>query len=756
MAELKQKLSCSRIVTLTGAGGVGKSRLATHVAWTLRRAFPDGVHLVELGKVRDPSLVPQTVVNTLGIQDRSMRDPSTVLVDYLSARRALLVLDNCEHLLDACAHLTATLASAAPGLRVLATSREPLRVAGEHVWPVPALSVPPPEWSDLPPGSAAKTPAKQYEALTLFEQRGAAVSPGFRLGPDNEAYVARLCQQLDGVPLAIELAAACMRMLTVEQILERLTKRFSLLTAGDRAGQMRHHTLRAAVDWSFELCTEQERLLWARGSVFVGEFDLDAVEYICADEMFPPEEVFTALMGLIAKSIVSRIVDDQDYHYRMLETIRQYGHERLAESGDEDNLRCRHRDYYLRLAEQCDSECSGSNQAHWIRRLRAERFNIWVALDFCATTPGEARTGLHMASALCFMWTAGGFLRSGRHWLDRMLSLNTEPTHERIRALWINGWLAHLQGDYASSVALLDESRELALLCNDDVGLTYAIQFLGDTENWHNNAERALPLLEEALERHRASGQWNAIALQIFPLRIHTAHLLGKTDCATELLRECQALCAPLGECWTLSWTEWSAAIARWAAGDLEKASEYLRESLRKKGELNEWLGIACCLSLLACVAAAGGDAHRAAVLFGASDTMWELADRMLYGIEKLLDWVRHSTQLSRKALGKKAFEAAYQQGERMTQEEVIAYALGDKRPHQASTAAAAPAPLLTKRELEVVALIAAGMSNKQIAASLVISQRTAESHVENILTKMGLTSRTQIAAWHSQQKDSP
>lgn len=748
-------LSRSRVVTLVGAGGVGKSRLAIRVAWTLRRAFPDGVYLVELEKVRDPSLVPQAVVNALGIQDRSMRDPDTVLVDYLSARRALLVLDNCEHLLDVCAHLTATLARAAPGLRVLATSREPLRVEGEHVWPVPTLSVPPPEWPDLPPGSAAKTPAQQYEALTLFEHRSAAVSPGFRLGPDNEVHVARLCQQLDGVPLAIELAAACMPVLGLEQILERLTKRFSLLTAGERAGQMRHHTLRAAVDWSFDLCTEQERLLWARCSVFVGEFDLDAVEHICADEVLPPDEILTALMGLIAKSIVSRIGDDPNCHYRMLETIRQYGYERLANSGDEDGLRRRHRDYYLRIAEQCDSESSGPNQAHWIRRLRAERFNTWVALEFCATTPGEARIGLHMASVLWFLWTAGGFLRDGQYWLDRMLSLNTESTHERIRALWISGWLAHLQGDYASSVALLNESRELALLCEDDVGLTYAIQFLGDTENWHNNAERALPLLEEALGRHRASGQWNAIALQIFPLRIHTAHLLGETDRATvtALLRECQALCAPLGERWTLSWAEWSAAIARWAADDPEKASEYLGESLQKKGELDEGLGIACCLSLLACVAAAGGDAHRAAVLFGASDTMWELADRTLYGIETLLNWVRQSTELSRKALGKKAFQAAYRHGARMTQEEVIAYALGDKRSHPAATATAAPAPLLTKREWEVVALIAAGMSNKQIAASLVISQRTAEAHVENILIKTGFTSRAQVAAWHTQQE---
>lgn len=475
------------------------------------------------------------------------------------------------------------------------------------------------------------------------------------------------------------------------------------------------------------------------------------MEYICADELLPPDEVLTTLMGLITKSIVSRIVDDPNYHYRMLETIRQYGHERLAESGDEDELRRRHRDYYLRMAEQCDGESSSSSQAHWIRRLRAERFNIWVALDFCATTEGEARTGLRMGSALWLLWTVCGFLRGGQHWLDRMLRLDTEPSPERIRALWISGWLMHLRGDYSASVALFHESRELALLCNDEVGLTYANQFLADTENWHGNPERALPLLEEVLARHRASGRWNAIALQVFSLRIHTAHLLGETDCATELLRECQTLCASLGERWTLSWTEWSAAIAAWTAGDPEKASEYLLESLRKKAELDEPLGIGCCLSLLACLSVADGDARRAAVLFGASDAIWELADRALYGIERLLGWVRRDTELSRRALGKKAFRAAHQHGKRMTREEVIAYALGGKRSRPVSTAAAALAVPLTKRESEVVALIAAGMSNKEIAASLVVSQRTAECHVENILTKTGFTSRAQIAAWYSE-----
>src|SRR4030088_89150 len=311
MAEVKRALSTSRLVTLTGVGGTGKSRLALHVAREVRRAFADGVCLVELAKCQDPSLLGDTVAAALGLSDLSNRDPVTVLVCYLADKHCLLVLDNCEHMLAGCAHLVAELLPAAPGLRVLATSREPLGIIAEHVWPVP------PEASS--PGAGW---GQRYEALALFGQRAAAVVPGFALNEGNVVAVARLCQRLDGLPLGIELAAVRLRVLSVEDILARLEDRFRLLTTGNRAAPARHQTLRAAVEWSFELCTNLERTLWARLSVFAGEFDLAAAEEVCAGEGVLAEDVFTGVAGLVEKSLLTKREGAPVARYEMLQTIR--------------------------------------------------------------------------------------------------------------------------------------------------------------------------------------------------------------------------------------------------------------------------------------------------------------------------------------------------------------------------------------------------------------------------------------------------
>ena len=315
------------------------------------RAFPDGVWLVELASLRDGSLLDDAVAAALGLTDLSNRDRDTVLVGYLANKRLLLVLDNCEHLLSDCAHLVATLLPAAPGSRVLATSREPLGMGGERVWPVPPLSVP----DESVPGESA---GHGYEALVLFEERAAAVVPGFTLNRDNEKSVARLCQRLDGLPLAIGLAAVRLQALSVSEVLARLEDRFRFLTCGDRAAPARHRALRAAVEWSFDLCTELERTLWARLSVFAGGFELAAAERVCSGDGLPSVEVFTALAGLVEKSLLITGTEAPVARYRMLETISQYGHERLT--NDEDVVvRRRHRDYYLRLCEEAEACGSG-------------------------------------------------------------------------------------------------------------------------------------------------------------------------------------------------------------------------------------------------------------------------------------------------------------------------------------------------------------------------------------------------------------
>jgi predicted ATPase/DNA-binding CsgD family transcriptional regulator len=768
-ADVKHELSSSRLVTLTGVGGTGKSRLALHVARELRRAFPDGVWLVELAKLQDPSLLGDTVAASLGLRDLSNRDSETVLVSYLADKQLLLVLDNCEHLLEGCAGLASKLLSTAPRMRVLATSREPLGIAGERVWPVPPLSVPP-KASALGAGSG-----QEYEALALFEERAASVGRGFALNQGNGAMVTRLVQRLDGLPLAIELAAVQLRVLSLEDILARLEDRFRLLTVGNRAAPARHQTLRAAVEWSFDLCTELERTVWARLSVFVGEFDLAAAEEVCSGDGVPVEEVFTGVVGLVDKSLVTKDQDATVARYRMLETIRQYGWEQLGKE-KEAMLRRRHRDYYLSLCERAEADWFGPNQVRWLNLLEAEQPNVRAALEFCLTHPGQARTGLRMAGALYWYWMVRA-LRDGRLWLDRTLACDPEPTHERAKALWADGWVT-ISGsvtgtDTSRASALLEECSALAERLGDRAALAKASQFMGVTSWIANRFPDAVAHLEKALEQHRAAGApESTIAMALHHLATGVA-LLGDADRAVGIAEECIRRCKAHGESWTRSWGLWSLVVARWRQGDYRQADLHASECLRLKRRLNDQLGVPFCVEFLALVAIVNNDAERAAVLLGISDAMWQPISglRSTGDIQTPptvfqvgaggprprgeiipVDLIDQCRARARETLGRPAFEAAYQRGKHFTSDAGAAYALGEPTALPSASTPASELPRLTRREREVAALVAQGMSNKDIAAELVVSQRTAEAHVENILTKLGFTSRTQIAAWIAEQ----
>jgi predicted ATPase/DNA-binding CsgD family transcriptional regulator len=760
-AEVKRALSASRLVTLIGVGGVGKSRLALHVAHELRRAFPDGTWLVELAAVHEPALVPRAAAAALGLLESSAREPEASLTHYLADASALIVLDNCEHVLDAAAELVTALLSATSRVRVLATSRAPLDVGAEYVWPVPPLSLPALPASPAPvpapavalfpvPGPAVKG---QHEALDLFEARAAAVLPGFRLGPQNQDTVARLCHRLDGVPLAIELAAVRLRALSAEQILDRLEDRFQLLTAGMRDGPPRHQTLRAAVEWSFELCSESERLLWARCSVFAGEFDLDAVESVCTGEGLAVGDAVTGVARLVDQSVLAREGDAGGRaRYRLLETIRQFGAQQLASAGETEPLRRRHRDYYLRLAEQSDADSCGPRQGHWVGRLQAERANFWAALDYCLTTPGEARTGLRLAAALWFYWIGCGFVRDGRYWLGRALAADTESSPERARALWTAGWIAFLQGEHEASTGLLEQARDLARQLGDETALTYATLFLGNTAAFGARPEEGLALLDEARARLRRSGRWTAPGLLAFTASVQAQTLLGRMDQAVALRDECQVISEPLGERWALSWLNWNLSVGWWAVGDLRNAQASAMQALRLKRALGDQLGVPFCLELLAWVAGSDGEPRRAAVLFGAVERPWQRIGRPLVAAETLLGWSEQAKARVLGDLGGRAYEAARKQGARMRQDDVIAYALREKAAADAAPSSAA-GPQLTRREQEVAGLVAAGLSNKDIASRLVISQRTAEGHIDHILTKLGFNSRAKIAAWAAERR---
>jgi non-specific serine/threonine protein kinase len=464
--------------------------------------------------------------------------------------------------------------------------------------------------------------------------------------------------------------------------------------------------------------------------------------------------VFTGVSGLVEKSLlIKREGGAPVARYRMLETIRQYGREQL---GDEKELvvRRRHRDYYLALAEQSDAESCGPHQKDWGDRLHTERANFWAALEYSLSPPGEVRMGLRLAAALWFYWVARGFVRDGRQWLNRALAADTDPTLDRARALWITGWIAFLQGDNAASLQLLREAMAVAEFVGDETELTYAIQFLGAAELWAGNLPRAAELLDDVLSRYDGRTTWTAPALFVFTQRGQTAGLLGDVEQAVELRDECHAICAKLGEQWVLSWTEWNLSVTWWAAGDPARADAHTKDSLRLKRKLTDGLGIPFCVELLAWTAVAGGEYEHAAVLLSAVTQMWELIGSPLVGLDTLLGWSAGAKKQSREALGATGYDAAVQRGQRFTLDEALAYALGEQQAAPSAAGGGPELPRLTRREREVATLVGQGMSNKNIADTLVIAPRTAESHVEHILTKLGFTSRAQIATWIAEQQD--
>jgi predicted ATPase/DNA-binding NarL/FixJ family response regulator len=744
---IKQALSTSRLVTLTGPAGIGKSRLALRVARDLRQAFRGGVYLADLAGVRDTGSVAGTVATALGLDCAARRDPETLLVDYLKGRHALVVLDNCEHVRGTCCRQAEELLAGAEDLCLLVTSQTPLAARAEQVWPVPPLSVP--DTEDL----HSRRSQQQHEAVVLFEQRVAAVARGFTLDRDNWTSVARLCRRLDGNPLAIELAALQMTALSVDQILDRLDNPFRLLTTGYSTARPSHRTLLASQDRSFELCSPVERALWARCSVFTGDFDLDAVESVCAGGEIAEKDVLTSVAGLLDMSVLTRSYDGETARYRMLEITRLYGRQRLAEAGEEVTLRRRHRDYYLRLAEQADGRSGGAGQVELAHRLRADQDNFLAALDYCVTEPGDARAGLRMAAALWFLWIGCGLLAEGQSRLDRALAADTEPSPDRVRALWVAGWIAYLRGDPRASLVRHTEGHDLAQLVRCAPGSP----FFYEETLCAGRLRHALARMDQRLAACDEPDRWAAPALLTLCLGVPFADLPCGTGKMREFFGECQARCVPVGERWVLSWAEWNVGLTWWAEGEPNRAGDCGRAALREKRDLQDRLGIVCCLELLSWVAASTGNSRRAAVLAGAADTLWKPIGKPLFGSEILAKWSGESRSRSREALRCRTYDAAYQEGACTPADEAIAYALAEPRPAVLAGSrpgAAGTNPVLTKREWEVAELVAFGLTDKAIAARLVISQRTAEGHVQNVLRKLDFTSRAQIVIWVLEQRE--
>ncbi|GAA2741074.1 ATP-binding protein [Kitasatospora cinereorecta] len=745
LGEIGRLLASSRLLTLVGPGGVGKTRLALRAAAAAEPSFRDGVRLVELARLRDPLLLAQSVVDVLDVQDRSDRSAAEVLSAHLADRELLLVLDNCEHLAGPTAHLVETLLRAAPGLTVLATSRQALGVIGEHLFTVPPMRVP---TGERLPGPRALL---RYEAVSLFVQRASAVLPEFTVSDANADSVARLVAALDGLPLAIELAASWLRVLPVDEVLHRLTDRFALLDTGAvAAAQPARRTLRELMDWSFDLCSPQERLLWERVSVFSGGFDLAAAEAVCSGDGIPRSAVLALVAGLVDKSVLIRQETSGSVRCQLLETVREYGYGRLEQTGASTEIRRRHRDHFGRLADQAQANWFGADQVVWFDRLRADHANLRAALEFCVTEPGEADSGLALASTPRDYWVAVGSLAEGRQWLTRLLAAAPDDAGPvRTRAMGLNAWFAVLQGNETEAEPLLTQHVERAERLADASETAWALQYIGAAMGFANPDDtNAITFFEGAAAGHRELDDMEGLTSDLFMQAIGEA-LIGDVGRALDLSREAVSLSDAAGESFVRSYAIFSMALATWRNGDRAAATALVREAVKLKQSFHDRWGLALCVELTFWTAAEDGHYDRAAYLLGALHALWEgLGASLEESVPFMIEGHERYVAQVREALGGRALQQTSERGARLTPEQIVEDILRDET---APTAVGAPGARLTRRELQVAKLVAQGMSNKEIAAGLVISLRTVENHVEHVLAKLGFSSRTQVAVWVSQ-----
>ena len=793
MVEVERALAMSRLLTLTGVGGSGKTRLALEVAREVARIYPDGAWLVELAPLSDPHLLPQAVAVALGVRERSEGSEQfsmPLLIDALRSKELLLVLDNCEHLVDACANLAETLLNSCPGLRILATSREALVVAGEATWVVPPLSVPELWRATAPEESAAS------ESVLLFLDRARSRLPSFGLSTQNASAVTEICRRLDGIPLAIELAAARVATMSVEEIAARLGDALGLLTQGSRTAPPRQRTLRAALEWSHDLLGEPERRLFARLSVFVGGFSLEAVETVTPGEGIGEGDILDLLSGLVDKSLVLiEATGEHETRYGMLEPVRQYARKCLDESGEAEDLLSRHATYFLAEAEAAEPKLTESEQRWWLDRLEREHGNMRAALGWSLERGDEL--GLRLGAALSRVWYTRGYLSEGRRWLEKGLAGNgTASALVRAKALGKVGWLAEEQGDYEQARTAYEESLAIYRKVGDQKGIADSLGNLGSVASLQGDHVRATTLLEESVALLRRSENERDIARVLTKLGIlalsrnnHTraATLFGEalylvrkvgdvrgmavalnnlgstmlssgnSQRAMTMFEEALAKNREVGDARGVAASLLNLGLAALTRADNERAEELLRESLKTLPEAEDEQTVVECLEAMAGVAGARRHPQRAARLWGAAEAFREDMGAPVPSDELAI--LEPYLTTARSLMEEEAWEAARVEGQAMSFEEAIEHALSEQIP-ATPTAPTLDQPssvkqssALTIREGEVAAMVAQGMSNRQIAQELYLSERTIENHVSKILRKLDLASRTEIAAWETHQR---
>ena len=764
--QLTGLLAKSRLLTLVGAGGVGKTRLGLEVAEHVLDEYKDGAWFVELGSLYEPQLVVHKVSATLGLRGGGEKSSIEVLKEYLHLKDVLLVLDNCEHLLQVCAELVAELLLFCPNLRVLASSREPLGVPGETIYQVPPLSTPNLE-QPLDQDSLERS-----EAAQLFIERARSYQPAFQVEEDTAPAIARICHLLDGIPLAVELAAARVRVLSPPQIADHLQGSLNYLAAGARTVAARQQTLQGSIDWSYDLLSEGEQMLFRRLGVFAGRFVLEDVEAVCSGNNAPgigvdgasgsgdfqiPHSIpystgiLDTLSSLVDKSLV-RVTPDWEASYRMLNPIQRFAWRKLSESGEKDPLRNWHLAYYLRLAQKGQPLIKSAEQSVWLKRFELEVDNIRAALDWSLESR-ELDTGLRLASELGEFWWRHGYYSEGLEWLNRLLAKYKPEDRVCARALIVAGRLAREIGVYEQADSFCKQSLRLSQELDYQEGIAESLRLSGILAHYLGERELAIELLEKSLALHRYLGyEWYVASNLLYLADIRMRD--GENEQADIMYRESLFLFRKLEDKWGIAFALGELGDLARFQGDYEQAMIFNRESLELFTEQGYRVDIAFSLEALAMIYNEQRRYHLAARLWGCAEYLRESIHSSMPPIYQK-DFTEYM-EAARSALGAEAFNDAWREGRSLTLEGATALAM-QPSPGELDIPASpvvdglpslklpdsAEQYGLTRREVEVLRLVASGLTDAQVAEKLFISPRTVSKHLQSIYGKIEVNSRS-------------
>ena len=742
LAELRTKLTRTRLVSLVGPGGVGKTRLAISAATDLVRGSADGAWLVELADVRDPGLVGNAALAALGLRDQTPTEPLALLLAYLRDKELLLVVDNCEHLLGAAALLVTGVLKTAPGVRVMATSREPLAVPGEHVLPVPPLELPSAQ-SDEP-----LERLRQNESVALFTERAAAASGRFELTASNRATVVDLCRRLDGLPLAIELAAVMTRVLSVEQILERLGDRFAPLTGGSRAALPRHQTLRTTIEWSHDLLGPDERALLRYLCVFGGRFTLEDAEAVCPSDDVPAARVLDMLSSLVDRSLVMKEDVRSTACYRLHETMREFAGLKLREAGETEAVEERCTGYYV---SRCGRSAEGARYGlvEWLAWMDLEIDNIRAVLRQCLLHADVSR-GMDLAASLRWFWYTRA-TSEGIRWLDEFLAMGPGDPEAQARADYVRGMLAVLLVDPTAAGPPLERAAAANRRAGRLRPLVESLSMASIAANMAGDRASARGLLDEARAAATELDDVGA-ALAVLQARAFAGQFEGDLEAVRSASSEGVRLSRSVGDPYGLkTWLLHLGTVAL-IAGELTAARPLLTEALGISYQIDDRVQQSYLFDALGCIAALTGQARLAAQLLGAAETVRSgTGNRVMPFLAPQVAAARASAIA---ALGASRFGSELAAGARLSRDAAVQLVLGEPGHGAVAASDGAGAGVLAKRETEVARLVAEGLTNKEIGARLFISEHTVDSHVRSILNKLGFNSRAQIAAWMGSSRE--